>query len=109
MIIDDEKISTALEYLNEYPHPGAIARKQLRTAEISRDKLFASLFLKTTGNVKERECQVTVEPEYTAACKTVIEFESAVERERARVKGAEMLIEVWRSEQANTRAAERVR
>jgi hypothetical protein len=32
-----------------------------------------------------------------------------LERHKARVRAAEMIIEVWRSEQANVRAAERVR
>lgn len=109
MQITDEQIDAALSYLNEAPHPCARAKRQLRVAEISRDKLFGSLFLQTTGNVKERESQVNQDGLYIAACKTVAECEEQVEDHRARVRGAEMIIEVWRSLSANIRAAERVR
>lgn len=109
MIIDDEKIGAALDYLNEFPHPAARARKELRMAEIQRDRLFAKLFLEAEGNVKERESKVNIEGLYLAACQTVADFEEMVELHKARTKGAEMIIEVWRSEQANARTAERVR
>lgn len=109
MIIDDDKISAALDYLNEFPHPAARARKELRMAEITRDKTFATLFLKHQGSVKERESSATIDPQYIAVCKAAADAEEWVERERARVKAAEMIIEVWRSEQANARTAERVR
>ena len=109
MIIDDEKVDKALDYLGASPHPAAKARHMLRTAEIARDKLFASLFLKAEGSVKERESKATVDLQYTAACKAAIDAEMTFENEKARCKAAELIIDLFRTEQANARAMERIR
>src|ERR1700681_1568301 len=58
MIVSDNNVSKALEYLAVDPHPVALARKDLTDAENFREALGAQLYLSATGPVKERECTV---------------------------------------------------
>ena len=64
---------------------------------------------KPAGTVAEREATAETNPEHVKARATEAHALFELERHRQRMKAAEMLIEVWRSENANTRAAERVR
>lgn len=110
MIVTDKNVSDALAYLADDPHPIALARKDLTDAENASKKIFAEMFRASSGSsVGAREAEAVVQPEYTAAKKTESEAFFEFERHRARTRAAEMLIEVWRSENANVRAAERVR
>lgn len=110
MIVSDKNVSDALAYLAVDPHPIALARKDVTDAENKREALFAELFRSAnTGTVKERECFVEGHPLYQEAKDMEADAAMEHERHRARVRAAEMLIEVWRSENANARAAERVR
>lgn len=109
MIVTDEKVEIALSYLNMDPHPLALARKGMTDAENKARQVFARAFIGAGGSVEARKATAEVSTEYVDAKKeeaeTVLEFE----RHRARVKGAEMILEIWRSEQANARAAEKIR
>lgn len=109
MIVADDTVSKALAYLSEDPHPVALARKDVTDAENTAKASFAELYLKTGGLAKERESWVLCDPEYrkwkSAESDAILELE----RHKARARAAEMIIEVWRSENANARAAERVR
>ena len=109
MIIDDDKVQAALDYLNADPHPLALARKDLADAEIERDRVYAILFLGSKGNIRERECQAEACTEYVDTAKLVAEAIFKVENEKARQVGAQMLLECWRTEQSNIRALEKIR
>lgn len=109
MIVSEKNISDALAYLAIDPHPLALARKYVVDAENQAKSVFALLFLESTGSVKERECDAMTDDGYVAAKKAEAEAILDLERHKARARAAEMLIEVWRSENANVRAAERVR
>lgn len=109
MTVSDKNVSDALTYLAADPHPIAEARFRLTMAENEAKTVYAELFLKSDGaNIKTRECEAESHPAYQQAkqaeANAVLEFE----RHRSRVKAAEMLIEVWRTENANARRAERV-
>jgi hypothetical protein len=109
MIVSDDTVSKALAYLADDPHPIALARKALTDTENDREEQFAKLFKETTGSIKERECHVEALEHYQSYKDREAEAQLEYERHRARVRAAEMIIEVWRSENANARAAERVR
>ena len=109
MIVSDKNVQTALEYLAIDPHPGALARKYLVDAENNSKAVFARLYLAADGAVAAREAIATCAPEYIEAKASEAEAVMELERHRARSKAAEMLLEVWRSENANARAAERIR
>jgi hypothetical protein len=109
MIVSEDTVSKALQYLAEDPHPIATARYDLTIAENLREETFARLYLLTEGTVNERESQVEMDESYQHAKGQEAKAAMQLERHRARTRAAEMLIETWRSENANIRAAERVR
>lgn len=110
MIVKDAMVSDALDYLNANPHPVAVARKGVTDAENRRKRVFAEAYRGfNDGTVKDREVRVECDPNYQVALMEESEAVFKFENERARVRNAETVIEIWRSENANARAAERVR
>ena len=109
MIVSEKNISDALAYLAIDPHPLALARKYVVDAENNAKRLFAEAYLNTEGTVRDRESEVEANLIYRKAKSDEAEAILDLERHKARSRAAEMLIEVWRSENANVRAAERVR
>jgi hypothetical protein len=110
MIVSEKNVSDALAYLAQDPHPIALARKDLTDAENDAKNTFANAFLESKGSSADaRKMDAEVHGGYAHCKKVEAEALLALERHKARVKAAEMLIEVWRSENANVRAAERVR
>ena len=109
MIVSDNNVQSALEYLAIDPHPLALARKDMTDAENKSKETHARLYLKYEGTIAEREARSTCNPEYMEAKSAEGESIMEFERHKARKNAAEMLIEVWRTENANIRAAERIR
>ncbi len=109
MIVSDDTVSKALAYLAEDPHPIALARKEMTDAENMATNVYSSLFLEAEGSVDARKAAALTRIEHIECKDRESEAIKEFERHRARVKAAEMIIEVWRSENANARAAERVR
>lgn len=109
MIVSDKNIQTALEYLAIDPHPVALARKEVTDAENKCKRLFAQAFLGAEGSVDARKAEAEASGDYVTAREEEAMAILELERHRARSRAAEMLIEVWRSENANARAAERIR
>lgn len=109
MIVSEKNVTDALAYLADDPHPLALARKDMTDAENQAKATYADIFLTTEGTVKERECQTEAHAAYKAAKKIEAMAVLDLERHKARSRAAEMIIEMWRSEQANVRAAERIR
>lgn len=109
MIASDDVVSKALAYLAIDPHPLALARKDLTDAEQDSKEEFARALLVAEGSVAVKEARATIAIHYMKAKEMESEALMEYERHRSRVKAAEMIIEIWRSENANARAAERVR
>lgn len=109
MIVADDTVSKALAYLADDPHPIALARKAVEDTEAASKRAYAAAFLSVNGPVKERECYAETETNHIAAKAEEAEAIQEHERHKARVKAAENIISVWQSENANARAAERVR
>lgn len=109
MIVTEQNVSAALEYLNDDPHPVAFARKAVTDAENETKQIFARCFLAADGSVDARKAQAEINADYIAAKAVESQAIYMLERSKARAKSAEMIIEVWRSENANARAAERIR
>ena len=109
MIVSDATVEKALAYLADDPHPLAVAKFNLTAAENKTRETYARLFLETSGTVKERESQVETLQEYidckSAEADCVLEYE----RHRSRQKAADTICDIWRTDNANARAAERVR
>jgi hypothetical protein len=110
MIVTDTNFHDALAYLAQDPHPIALARKDVTDAENEAKRAFAQAFLNSKGSSADaRKADAELDEDYIAMKDREAEMVMEFDRHRARVKAAEMLIEVWRSENANVRAAERVR
>ena len=109
MIVSEDTVHKALQYLADDPHPIALARKDLTDAENRYEQIRAAVYLEQAGTVDERKSSCEIDGRVGDAKAAVAEAALALDRHRARVRAAEMLIEVWRSENANIRAAERVR
>lgn len=110
MIVSDDTVSKALAYLADDPHPIAVARHSVTEAENNSKRIYSTKFLGSSGSsAAAREAEAVCDPLYTEAKALEAASIQEYERHRARVKAAEMIIEVWRSENANARAAERIR
>ena len=109
MIVNQERVELALDYLNLDPHPLALARKDVTDAENRARQSFARAFLSAEGSVESRKATAELSSEYRQAKAEESDAMLDLEKHRARIKGAEMLLEVWRTENANARAAERIR
>lgn len=108
-IVSDKNVSDALTYMCDDPHPIALAQKDLTDAENELKRVYASVYLEQSGPVRDKEMACEVDPRVGRARAAVADAEHAFNRHRERRGGAVWLCEVWRSENANIRAAERVR
>ena len=109
MIVTENHVSDALDYLNIDPHPVALARKDCTDSENRRKECYARAFLAAQGNIEERKAHAETDPACVVSKKEESQDILQLERHRAKVRGAEMLIDCWRTEQSNIRAAEKIR
>jgi hypothetical protein len=104
-MISDDKLEAALRYLAETDREAAGARAQRLRAEFARERLRAKLTLESamSSDTKRRawaECQ----PDYAEACEaeaTAVEDDEFLRNKR---NTANVIVEAWRSENANRRA-----
>lgn len=109
-IITDDMVGDALAYLGQEPHPIAVARGELTRAENNRKIVRARLFVLMAGKtIAEREAAAESHEDYAKAVEREAEAAGAYEGARAHIAWANAAIEVWRTNNANIRAAERVR
>lgn len=109
MIVSDNNVTDALHYLALDPHPVALSRKDVTDAENRCKQAFAKAFLSAEGSVEARKAIAEVSDEHVAAKSDESDAIMEFERHKARAKAADMLISVWQSENANERAAGKVR
>lgn len=109
-LVTDEMVSAALEYLSRSTVDSAKAKAERVMAEHNRKRVRARMILdsdQTTATMREADAEAS-QP-YLEACQAE---RDAVERDEyhraARIK-ADAIIEAWRTENANIRAAEKVR
>lgn len=109
MIVSDKNVSDALIYLADDPHPIAIARKELTDADNACEYIEAVVYGEQEGNIKDKEAATRRDSRVVEARARVSTAGFGLERHKARIRAAEMILEIWRSENANVRAAERIR
>lgn len=110
MAVSDQNVTDALTYLAADPHPLAVARFNLTVAENKAAETYAKLFLESGEKTNDaRKADVECHPFYVNAKQAEADCVLELERHKSRTKAADMLLEVWRTENANARAAERVR
>ena len=110
MIVSDDNVSKALQYLAHDPHPLAEAKFRLTQAENKTRETFAELYLASNQTtIDAKKSSVECHPDYQRALTEEAEAIFELERHKSRSKAAETIIDTWRTENANARAAERVR
>lgn len=109
MIVRDEDVEVALAYLNERPHPLSRALLAATTAENRCKRAFALAFMAATGSVEQRKATAELDADYVAAKVMEADAIEQLQDLKERKNGAEFIIECWRTEQSNIRAAERIR
>ena len=107
MIVSERNVSDALTYLAE--GGAAPSEATFLAAEQRREKLFAKLFLLATGSVEQRKCSVLIDEEYQKSLSEEIKAKVDFSRAKSRANGADKIIDIYRTENANARAAERIR
>lgn len=109
MIVDENKVAIALEYLGTDPAPIALARKDLTKAENKCKRIYSKAYLAAKGTIDERKAHAELDGEYQAAQDEYAEIVGQLENARAMRESGKMLIETWMEESRNIRAAERIR
>ncbi len=109
MIVTDEHVSTALAYLAAFPNPLARAARLSLAAENEAKRAFARAFLNAQGSVEQRKAVATLDAEYVAAQERYEEAEEDHIAQKEQSRWADKVIDLYRTENANARAAERIR
>lgn len=109
MIVSEDDVHAALEYLNEQPHPEALAEKDLADAEIALSFIYATVYAEQSGSIKDKQMACDRDSRVGEAKAAVAAAKGTLAEHRARVRGCRMCWDIWKSEGFTARAAERVR
>lgn len=107
MIVSEKNVSDALTFLAE--GGSADAEAAFLAAERKRDRREAEVFLSVKGSVEERKMRVRVDNEFGDLQEDADLAKVDLTRAKAREKGAGQICDIWRTENANARAAEKIR
>jgi len=108
MIVDEDHVAAALAYLGD-DTSAAKRYYDATTAKNFADLTYAQRFLENAGSVAERDARAIADPEYQEALQHAAKAESLLEAHKAKVQSCKMICEIFRTENANARAAERIR
>ncbi len=109
-LVSDDMVSAALTYLSTSTVDSAKAKADRVMAEHNRKRVRAQLILdseQTTAALREADAEAS--DAYFAICLAEREAIQKDEYHRAARIKADAIIEAWRTENANIRAAEKVR
>lgn len=104
MIATEDRVRLALKYMAETDDPAAKAKSLVKGLEQARKTIKALSFLHATGTNGEREATAYASQDYKDA---VTRYEDAVyddELYANKRKTEALIVEVWRSENANRRS-----
>jgi DNA topoisomerase VI subunit B len=108
-MVSERNIEDALTYLAQDPHPLAVARFNLTKAENEAKQIYADCFLASNqSTVDAKKASAETNERFVSAKLKEAECVLELERHKARTKAAEMLIEIYRTESANARNAEKI-
>lgn len=107
-MITDDQMDAALAYLAD-DETAARVIYELAVAENTTARTFAELFLFYSGSVESRKMEATIHPDYQDALSKEAEAKRELARHKARCNHADKIVDMFRTQAANVRAAERVR
>lgn len=107
-LISDDMMQKALEYLALDPHPIAVAKGDLTRAENAKKLIPARLWKECEGTVADKKAAVESHIDFVHACQDEADAAQRLEQARTKLGWANAAIEVWRSDQANSRISGKV-
>lgn len=102
-MISDEQLSRALNYLAETDEKAAELRADMERQEYYFKRAKALAFKLAEGTVADRNATAETSPEVTVAAETWFSAIQASESVKAKRQRAALVVEVWRSCNANRR------
>lgn len=102
-MIKDSRCSVALHYLADTDEACAELKTDVARKEYALDLAKKRIFLEATGNVEERKAQAEVSAQVQSAVIAHLEATLAYEKLRAKRTTEALLIDTWRSVNANRR------
>jgi hypothetical protein len=110
MTVSDEHVDAALAYLADDPHPLAVAQFNLATAEATTKQTFARLFLDSNQTtVEAKKASAECHPDHIAAKQVEANALFEFQRHKSRDKSADKVLDIYRTQNATARSAERFR
>lgn len=109
MIISEELVHTAVDYLTTMSQAAAEAKGNLVRAEYHRKRIRARLILASEQKSQGlREADAEAHDDYAEICEKLAMCEQAYEWHRNERNKCEVVTEMWRTEQASLRGLRRV-
>lgn len=110
MLISNEMVQAAFDYLNDAADAAAKAKADRVLAEHRRKKVLAELTLEASQKTADlRKAWAESHPTYWDACQAEANAVRADEWHRMNRAKAEALVSAWQTENANLRATTRIR
>ena len=103
MVISDEKLSDALEYLSRTDEESAELKAAVSRAEFLAKRIRAKQFLLNEGSVELRKAKAETSNEVGDADTVLSDAIVAFEKIRAVRETKSLIVDVWRTLQANRR------
>jgi hypothetical protein len=104
-VIDEERMSNAMEFLATTDQDYAIAKADMLRGELLAKRARARIFITSEGSVEARKAGAEIHVEVCAADDELIRATLEFEALRAKRQRAELVVEVWRSLEASRRKA----
>ncbi len=109
MIISEELVHTAVDYLTTQSQMAAEAKGNLVRADYHRKRIRAQLMLASDQKSQGlREAAAEAHEDYAEVCEKLAKAERAYEFHRNERSKCETVCEMWRTEQATIRGLRRV-
>ena len=107
MIVSDDDVSAVLAYLSI--GGAATAEAAYLAAERARKRREAEVYLSVKGAVEERKARVWMDNEFGEKQAEADEAKAELTKAKAMERHADKVCDIWRTENANVRAAEKIR
>jgi hypothetical protein len=101
--VSQDRMESALEFLAETDRDFALEKAELERSEIARKRARSKVFLTSDGTVAERQAKAEMAQDVIDADDRYVKTIEMYETLKARRERAEIVIDVWRSINANRR------
>lgn len=103
-MIPDNRCSKALHYLADTDEECAVLKTDVQRKEYALDLAKRRVFLVADGNIEERKARAECSPDVQTAIAAHLDALVAFERVKAKRATEAMIVDTWRSVNANRRS-----